>query len=527
MGATSLRPHQVESLRVIHRQRDWGTPILLVIAFFLLGSAVFIFVYPWANLTYQLGTAAEPSSPVFDRPLAAKSITKWCADLNPYGDERNLSAPMRDDGTGADLVAGDGVYSLPASFNNQGFHYWRVVACEYPSIAYPDDPAWVLVSEPNQDLALTFDTNRDDGGQTGFLPVSYTLNASDKLPALFVYGSLNNWQTNDEQTRLEKLDRDRYQLVYRIPKRGQHLATVAFESDGKIYGFMSDGRSNSWNMLKFETERENETVVFELNARTGRSAIFSGVPFALSWLAYDNGSDILLPILAGASLLFVIFALKRHEMIRRPDLSAKTGCPQCQSTELVRMPRSAAMRLLRLTGLDTGYYVCRQCTWKGIRLVGGNTVDVLGPRRPGSNLAQLAVMLLILGFSITLALQVRSSLNGTPILPTTINSAYQRVSQLAKEFNPQSPDATRSESELEDATQPTSGQMEIADSQDESQGLTTKTESIATSFNNWIRGVVLNAIDLGNNDPKMPVEESTETENSGLGSQFTPVQYEN
>jgi hypothetical protein len=190
------------------------------------------------------------------------------------------------------------------------------------------------------------------------------------------------------------------------------------------------------------------------------------------------------------------------------------------------VPRSASMRLLRLTGLDTGNYVCRQCTWKGVRLIGGNTVEVLGMRRPGPNWAQLATILLILVFSITLVIQVSPRLGDTQILATTVNSALQKASQFAQEISPQSEDPVRATSDHEDTLQ-TAEQMEVAGQQDESQGLTAKTDSMATSFNNWIRDAVLNAIDSGNDDPKVPVEESSEKENSELGSRFSPVQYEN
>ena len=417
MDAISVNTVETQSLRVVHRQRDWGTPILLLLVFLLLSGAIVVYASPWADLTYRYSRAAVPERPVPDRPLAA-NIASWCVELNPYGTTNDVRTPMRDDGTAGDLVAGDGIYSLQTQFAGTGTHYWRAAACENPGINFPSSPAWLWIEEAGQQVVLTFDTNRYAKGEAKkFLPDTFVAEASDQLPPLHVFGSVNDWRRADEETRLQDIREDRYRLVYTVPREGAHSAAVTFEDEnGRLHGYMGDGRSESWNMLRFETGQPNELVVFEVDANSGRTAILYDVSPGFAWLALRNGRDILSLVVGGLALVLAYLALKRYELLRRPDLYVEAGCPDCGAATLIRVPRTSRMRLARYGGLKTGYYECGQCTWHGARFLGGNKTSILSGVRPLAHWLPLVVPMTLLLVSASTAVFLRSELGASPIL---------------------------------------------------------------------------------------------------------------
>jgi hypothetical protein len=177
---------------------------------------------------------------------------------------------------------------------------------------------------------------------------------------------------------------------------------------------------------------------------------------------------------------------------------------------------------MRFTGVNTGFYICRQCTWKGTRLVGGNIVEVLGKRPLQSNWVFLVVLLVILGFSTTVAIQVRSSLTGSPIRAATINSAFHEAGQLVQEASP-----VRDESGHEDTTLTTSELLQMVGQQDELQDLHSKIDKKSVEFDDWIRNLVLNVINVKDNGPDdTSVEESTENGAPEASSSYSPINYE-
>lgn len=523
MSATTTGTAQATSSCAIHRQRDWGTPFLLVFAFLLLASAVVAYAYPWADEMHRFSGSVAPETPRYQRPLAA-TITNWCVDFSPYGEERQLSLPMRDDGSAGDKLAGDGVYTLHSSFVGAGIHHWRVVACDYPSIAFPDAPAWLWVTGAGQTLVLTFDTSSNAVTEAkGVWPTTFVANASDQPPPYYVFGSINDWQIADEQTRLRKLPDKRFRLVYRVPNKGFHLATIATEVDGDLYGYMADGRSDSWNMLQFETQRPDEVVVFELDSRNGQSAILFEIPRFLSWLAYDGGASILLLLLSAAAALLMFFALWRYQLIRRPDLLARSGCPSCVSGDLIRVPRTASMHLSRFAGINTGLYECRQCAWSGLRLVGGEVVKVIPNRATSSNRQTLLSLLLLLLFSTALAIQLRSHLGHSPSLPATVESLASEMLELAESLDKLAlGQFTEKEDEPSDSASGYS--LESMRSQGELQG-NGFIDDIVSRIRRWLKesGLVVPSAPAARIDSAQQEEEASESEQV---PGYSPVQYD-
>lgn len=396
----------------MRRQRDRGTPLLLGLALALLACAAIIFTYPWVESIHRSGTVARPDTP-YNPPLT--TATAWCIDLAPYQDESQLSQPMQDDGALGDRLPDDGVYSLQVRFPARGVHFWRVVACDDPDVAFPDAPAWVWASDAGQEIVLTFDTNQyQQDSSDRLLPQSFIVNALDRLPPLHLYGSVNYWRELDEETRFQELNVGQYRLVYQVPKSGSHSVVITFmDENAKHHGFMGDGRSESWKMFKFETQRASETVVFELDANTGRLAVFYDVPPLLTWMADGDRFVPLALLLGGSGLLLSFLGLLRYWVLRRAHLYAEVGCPNCGEDSLVRIPRTWGLRFASLTGIDFGRYMCRECVWRGARLVGGEVE--LSPSRSVPIFLPFAapILLLLLTGAVTFGLQT-FVWNGSP-----------------------------------------------------------------------------------------------------------------
>ncbi len=420
MAARSL---EKRSPGVLHRQNDRATGVLLFLVLGLLAAAFVVYAYPWADLAYLAGQKATTQQPLPRRPLA-ETITAWCVDWAPYGEARRLSAPMRDDGALGDALAGDGIYSLRRTFSSAGLHYWRVVACDTTGISFPQQPSWLWVKHTDQELTVTFDTNlHARGAAARLLPEQFIVNAADTLPPLYVFGTVNDWKKADEQARLQQSRDGLYYLVYSVPQEGKHMATVGFTTgDGEVYGFMGDGRSNSWNMLQLETTRANEKVLFVVDTGTGRATILHAFPHFLSWLAFQDGRDILPLILTMLALALTFLALKRHELVHRPDLYAEAGCPTCGDAPLMRSPRTMRVHLARALALETGKYVCRQCVWEGTRLAGGSAAETTRGAHPPPRWLPILAPLVLLLVAGALAFNVRSEPRYSPSLPMRVDT---------------------------------------------------------------------------------------------------------
>lgn len=400
---SSGRP-QDEPARVVRRQRDRGTPILLGLSLVLLACAALTVAYPWADLIHRSGTPAMPSS-LFQPPPT--SVTAWCVDLAPYSDEPQLSRPMGDDGVSADRLPGDGVYSLQVRFPTRGTHFWRVTACDDAGVAFPEAPAWVWVTEAGQEIVLTFDTNqRSHDRSDRLLPRSFIVNALDRPPPLYLYGTVNDWAVADEATRFQELSVGRYRLIYQVPREGSHQVTISFvDGNGRQHGFMGDGRSESWNMFEFETREPFETIIAELDANTGRSAIFYDIPLLPLWMAHGTGFAVISALMGGLALALAFLALQRYRILRRAGLYVEAGCPNCGEPSLMRIPRTGRMRLSPLAGLNIGRYSCRECVWLGMRLVGGE-VELPRSRSVSRWLPiVVTVILLLLAFAMAFGLR--------------------------------------------------------------------------------------------------------------------------
>ena len=238
-----------------------------------------------------------PLAPQAVAPQAVQAAaSNWClaGDLNGWD---NASTPLYDDGTHGDLVSGDDIFSLDYTVASAGRAEWKIVKCGDWSTAYPSANAWLNTGTASQVVKFTFDVNdhSSDAGTTQ-LPTQNIVNAWDTLPTTFTaVGDFNSWNNADPATALTALGNGIYRLAYIIPTAGSYIGKVT--TTGSWDAFGADGRSKDAANISFTTTAPNETVIFLLDANTGRVTITPNGSGTGSWClagdfqGWDNASD--------------------------------------------------------------------------------------------------------------------------------------------------------------------------------------------------------------------------------------------
>ncbi|MCD4739173.1 MAG: hypothetical protein K8R89_07940 [Anaerolineae bacterium] len=246
-----------------------------------------------ALLTSTLTSLAPfPAAP---EPVRA-AASSWCLTGDFQGWD-NASTPLYDDGTHGDLVSGDSIYSLDYTITTAARNEWKIVKCGDWGTAYPAQNAWVNTDTASQVVKFTFDAN-DHSGDAGAtqLPTQNIVNAWDDLPTTFTAaGDFNGWNNADPTTALTALGNGIYRLAYIIPAAGSYIGKVTTTSSWDAFG--NDGRSKDAANVSFTTTAANETVIFLLDANTGRVTITPNGSGTGSWClagdfqGWDNASD--------------------------------------------------------------------------------------------------------------------------------------------------------------------------------------------------------------------------------------------
>src|SRR5262245_37105748 len=102
-----------------------------------------------------LASRTVPSS---NYVINAAPVGTWCV-AGSFNNWNNNQDVLADDGQGADLIAGDGVFSRSVSIAASGGYQWKVVKCEDWSTAFPSANSWFHTTAINQAVMFTFDTN--------------------------------------------------------------------------------------------------------------------------------------------------------------------------------------------------------------------------------------------------------------------------------------------------------------------------------------------------------------------------------
>lgn len=68
-------------------------------------------------------------------------------------------------------------------------------------------------------------------------------------------------------------------------------------------------------------------------------------------------------------IAFLLYAAARQRAVSNDRLRPSSGCPSCQEAKLVRVSRHTSDRLLSLSLIPMGRFVCSNCRWEGRRVI--------------------------------------------------------------------------------------------------------------------------------------------------------------
>lgn len=93
-----------------------------------------------------------------------------------------------------------------------------------------------------------------------------------------------------------------------------------------------------------------------------------GVDTVAQW--FSSGYKGLILAVALAVIGLLSFLALRFRVRHNALLYTAAGCPQCQEHELIRVRRRKTDRVIARLGIPVRRYVCRNCSWGGLRIGG-------------------------------------------------------------------------------------------------------------------------------------------------------------
>lgn len=345
------------------KRRDRLSGILLLSSLLLLGAAALVyFVNPFSRIALGASSLARPvSSPAVAAPETGSG--DWCLSGEFLADA-DSQPRLIDSGAGGDILAEDQVFSLEYILPSPGTYEWQVMDCNNEALAYPESPAWVTTTEPNQSVTFNFDSN--ERSDPLFFPIPYVVSALDDVNEFQVVGDFQDWNPDDASGQLQRINIGLYQQVRRIARAGTYEAYVI--GDDERQAIDAYGRTTSPIPFSFQTDRNGDYVVFLVDTDRGRASIMYDMPPFLTSLAYGNGNWMLSVTLLTLAALLLLGTVLRLIILNNKKLQMESGCPNCGRQELMRISRRGSDRLLHVFGIPAYRYRCRNCTWEGSRL---------------------------------------------------------------------------------------------------------------------------------------------------------------
>jgi glycosidase/fibronectin type 3 domain-containing protein len=243
--------------------------------------------------TFNFSTSApnQPVAIVYDSRSGRATMqthgsgaANWCAagDFNGWN---NAGDPLNDNGSGGDLIGGDGVYSLDLTIAASGRYEFKIFQCGQWDPGYPSQNSWLVTAAANQTVKFTFDSN-DHSSDAGLalLPAQNIVNVWDGAPAAATaVGDFNGWSNNDPATALANHGYGWHSLRHPL---NTGLYTGKITRTGTWDSFGPDGRStDAWN-TNFQVFADADPVLFALDSYSGRMTIVA--PPAQGGAGHDN-----------------------------------------------------------------------------------------------------------------------------------------------------------------------------------------------------------------------------------------------
>ncbi|WP_374688828.1 choice-of-anchor X domain-containing protein [Promineifilum sp.] len=378
--STTHEPRVARPRRGPQFQRSRSTVALLTLSLLLLATAALIyFVNPFTRLALGMASLARPAEPAGVAPPRSAD-REWCLQ-GEFLDGSAAAPRLLDDGTGGDVLARDGVYSLDYTLQEPGVYHWQVVNCVDASLVYPTAPAWVTTDQPGP-VTFVFDSN--ESADRLFFPIPFVVSAIDDVTDYRLIGNFQEWNPDDTSGRLEPISSGLYQQVRRMARPGSYEGYVIANGDPDL-AIDAYGRTTEPIPFSFETQRNGEYIIFLVDIDHGRASVMYDMPRLVTRLAFGNGYRWLSLALSGLALLLLLGLLVRALILGNPRLRLEAGCPRCGEQELLRIARRSSDRFLHRLGFPAYRYRCRHCTWEGMRLSDeGKSVS------PGASITQVS-----------------------------------------------------------------------------------------------------------------------------------------
>ncbi len=212
---------------------------------------------------------------------AASGAGTWCA---AGGFNGWTFTPLLDDGTGGDLLGGDGVFTADVTVPDAGRSEWKVTDCTW-DVSHPGANSWLFTAGAGQVVKLSFDTN-DHSADAGpaLLPAVNILHAWDSAAAFTAVGDWQGWNNANPATALTGVGPGLYRLDAAIAAPGTYQYKVVQTGSWDAIG--GDYRSVNAANIPFTTYTAGDVVSFLLDYRTSRVGAFA--PPAPTQAGHDN-----------------------------------------------------------------------------------------------------------------------------------------------------------------------------------------------------------------------------------------------
>ncbi|NOX18094.1 MAG: T9SS type A sorting domain-containing protein [Chlorobi bacterium] len=187
----------------------------------------------------------------------------------------DTSAPMNDDGTDGDEIAGDGIFSATVVIAQPLRHEWKIGTDDW-TVSFPIENSWLVTTVASQTVLFTFDSNNNSGD--GWLPTVNIINADDQIIStsdVVCAGDHNGWNNAGAEIMLDDGQNGDY-----VAGDGIYCYYTVVASPGN-YGWKAtlSGTWDAWGSdnrflgcadIPYSTS-QNQDVYFYLNAKTGRA----------------------------------------------------------------------------------------------------------------------------------------------------------------------------------------------------------------------------------------------------------------
>ncbi len=192
----------------------------------------------------------------------------YCAPGCWNDDAGNL---MYDDGTNGDAVSGDGIYTrlVTTDVGAAGKYSWKAALQDW-SASYPGSNQFVHINAPAEQVLFTFDTNANGDGWIPDQNIPWSSHYAPVGSAFEVIGAApetGGWADGVVAAEAGGI----HSITITIGTAGSYDFLWRVDNDWDAQTMRTDGGASGGANLSYTTTVDNQDVLFEFNANTGRT----------------------------------------------------------------------------------------------------------------------------------------------------------------------------------------------------------------------------------------------------------------